>query len=205
MLSEKQEWLSQAADNQQVTPEQLSALLQQPELQQTLQRYQLASAVLRNEADSVLPADFSDNFASLLAQEPTYQLQTNAGILQKIKLGMRQAANAEWFKPAAHGALAASVALVAVFGVQQYQQPLEQEFAMPSPVLQTRPVAGFATPVSLSQTSVDSRFEAQEQQAMQEQQRRLQALLQAHRQQVRVTEVQQNTPSQQEQEQREHK
>jgi len=205
MLSEKQEWLSQAADNQQVTSEQLSALLQQPELQQTLQRYQLASAVLRNEADSVLPADFSDNFASLLAQEPTYQLQTNAGILQKIKLGMRQAANAEWFKPAAHGALAASVALVAVFGVQQYQQPLEQEFAMPSPVLQTRPVAGFATPVSLSQTSVDSRFEAQEQQAMQEQQRRLQALLQAHRQQVRVTEVQQNTPSQQEQEQREHK
>ena len=205
MLSEKQEWLSQAADNQQVTSEQLPALLQQPELQQTLQRYQLASAVLRNEADSVLPADFSDNFASLLAQEPTYQLQTNAGILQKIKLGMRQAANAEWFKPAAHGALAASVALVAVFGVQQYQQPLEQEFAMPSPVLQTRPVAGFATPVSLSQTSVDSRFEAQEQQAMQEQQRRLQALLQAHRQQVRVTEVQQNTPSQQEQEQREHK
>lgn len=205
MLSEKQEWLSQAADNQQVTPEQLSALLQQPELQQTLQRYQLASAVLRNEADSVLPADFSDNFASLLAQEPTYQLQSNTGILQKIKVGLRQAANAEWFKPAAHGALAASVALVAVFGVQQYQQPLEQEFAMPSPVLQTRPVAGFATPVSLSQTSVDSRFEAQEQQAMQEQQRRLQALLQAHRQQVRVTEAQQNTPSQQEQEQREHK
>lgn len=203
MLSEKHEWLSQAADNQQVTPEQLSALLQQPKLQQTLQRYQLAGAVLRNEDDSVLPADFSDNFASLLAQEPTYQMQNSISLLQKVKLGLRQAANADWFKPAAQGAIAASVALVAVFGVQQYQQPLEQELTLPSPVLQTRPVAGFATPVSLSQTSVDSRFEAQEQQAMQEQQRRLQVLLQAHRQQIRVTDTQ--AASQDVQEKREHK
>ncbi|GHG65205.1 anti-sigma-E factor RseA [Alishewanella longhuensis] len=203
MLSDKHEWLSQAADNQQVTPEQLSALLQQPELQQTLQRYQLVGAVLRNESDSVLPADFSDGLANLLADEPIYQLQNQAGLMQRIKGSIRQAANAEWFKPAAHGAIAASVALVAVFGVQQYQQPLEQELAMPAPILQTRPVAGFAIPVSLSQTSVDSRFEAQEQQAMQEQQRRLQALLQAHRQQVRVTDVQHNT-AHPEQENREH-
>jgi len=189
MLSNKQEWLSQAADNQQVTPEQLSALLEQPELQQRLQRYQLAGAVLRNEAESVLPADFSDNFACLLAEEPTYQLQTSRSLLQKVAGSLRKAANAEWFKPAAHGAIAASVALVAVLGVQQYQQPFEQELMSPSPVLQTRPIAGFATPVSLSQTSVDSRFEAQEQQAMQEQQRRLQVLLQAHRQQVRVADA----------------
>lgn len=203
MLSEKHEWLSQAADNQQVTPEQLSALLQQPELQQTLQRYQLAGAVLRNESDSVLPVDFSDNFAELLADEPVYQLQNQAGLLRRFKTALHQAANAEWFKPAAHGAVAASVALVAVFGVQQYQQPLEQELAMPAPVLQTRPVAGFAIPVSLSQTSVDSRFEAQEQQAMQEQQRRLQTLLQAHRQQVRLTDVQHSTTPP-EQDNREH-
>lgn len=193
MSSEKYEWLSQAADNHHVTPEQLSTLLQQTELQQRLQRYQLVGAVLRNESDSVLPADFSDSFASLLAEEPVYQLQSQTGLLQKIKVSLRHAANSEWFKPAAHGAIAASVALLAVFGVQQYQQPLEHELAMPSPVLQTRPVAGFAIPVSLSQTSVDSRFEAQEQQAMQEQQRRLQALLQAHRQQVRLTDVQHNT------------
>jgi len=205
MLSEKQEWLSQAADNKPVTPEQLSALLTQPELQQTVQRYQLTGAIMRNEADSVLPVDFSDTFASLLDQEPTYQLQAQRSLLQKVKMGVRQAANAEWFKPAAHGAIAASVALVAVLGVQQYQQPLEADLSMPSPVLQTRPVAGFATPVSLSQTSVDSRFEAQEQQAMQEQQRRLQALLQAHRQQVRITEVQPTTAATAEQEPREHK
>ncbi len=199
MLSEKYEWLSQAADNQQVTPEQLSVLLQQSELQSKLERYQLAGAVLRNEEVSFLPTDFSDNFATVLADEPVYQLQQQAGILQKIKTSLREAANAEWFKPAAHGAIAASVALVAVLGVQHYQQPFEQELAMPAPIFQTRAVDGFAIPVSLSQTSVESRFEAQEQQAILEQQRRLQVLLQAHRQQVRVSEAQSATPPEQEQ------
>ncbi len=189
MLSEKQEWLSEAADNHPLTAEQLSELLAQAALQEKLERYQLTGAVLRNEADSVLPADFAEQLASQLDHEPTYQLQTHNSLLPKVTSSLRQAANADWFKPAAHGAIAASVALVAVFGVQQYQQPLEQQLTLPTPVLQTRPVAGFATPVSLSQTSVESRFAAQEQQAALEQQRRVQALLQAHRQQVRVSET----------------
>lgn len=195
MLSEKQEWLSQAADNQQLTAEQLDSLLQQPEQQKTLERYQLIGAVLREEADSVLPADFSVQLATMLEQESDYKLQ-HSGLLTRIKQSWRQAANAQWLKPAAQGAIAAGVALVAVFGVQQYQQPLEQDLSLPSPILQTRPVAGFATPVSLSQTSVESRFAEQEQQAMLEQQRRLQALLQAHRQQVRL--VDQTTETEQE-------
>ena len=58
----------------------------------------------------------------------------------------------------------------------------------PQPLLQTQPIAGFATPVSLSQTTVSDRFAEKEQQAMLEQQKRLQALLNAHRQQVRVME-----------------
>ncbi|EHR40153.1 sigma-E factor negative regulatory protein [Alishewanella jeotgali] len=200
MLSEKQEWLSEAADNQPLTAAQLDALLQQREPQQTLERYQLMGAILRNEDASVLPADFSERFAARLEQEATYQLQPQHSLLSRLRGTLQQAANAQWFKPAAQGAIAAGVALVAVFGVQQYQQPLEQELMLPTPVLQTRPVAGFATPVSLSQTSVESRFAEQEQQAMLEQQRRLQALLQAHRQQVRLMEQPQ---AQQEPEQQE--
>lgn len=188
MSSEKPEWLSQAADNQPLTPAQLDALLQQPEQLQTLERYQLIGTVLRQDSHSVLPADFSERFAEALAAEPVYQLQSNAGILTKIQQHWRKAANASWIKPAGQGAIAASVALFAVLGMQQLQQPLEQELTSPAPVLQTRPIAGFATPVSLSQTSVESRFAEQEQQAMLEQQRRLQALLQAHRQQVRLME-----------------
>ena len=91
--------------------------------------------------------------------------------------------------------MAAGVALIAVLGVQQYQQPGEVMLT-PQPMLQTQPIAGFATPVSLSQTTVSDRFAEQEQQAMLEQQKRLQALLNAHRQQVRVMEQAQQAKQQ---------
>ncbi|MDX1676363.1 sigma-E factor negative regulatory protein [Arsukibacterium sp.] len=187
MSSEKQEWLSAASDNRQISDTELDLLLQQPELQQKLERYQLAAAVFRREQVVSLPAEFSKDIAALLEDEPTYHLVQSRGVLQKISSGIRHAANGSWLKPAAQGAVAAGVALFAVLGVQQYQQP-GQELMLPSPVLQTNPIGGFATPVSLSSSTADSRFAEQEQQAMQEQQRRLQALLQAHRQQVRVME-----------------
>lgn len=198
MSSEKQEWLSQAADNQPLTSEQLDALLQQTEQQKTLERYQLIGTVLRQDSHSVLPADFSARFAEKLAAEPVYHLQPSTSLMTRLQRNWRKAANASWLKPASQGAIAASVALFAVLGVQQFQQPLEQELSLPAPVLQTRPIAGFATPVSLSQTSVESRFVEQEQQAMLEQQRRLQTLLQAHRQQVRLMDQQPQEPEQHE-------
>ncbi|MDX3773981.1 RseA family anti-sigma factor [Chromatiaceae bacterium AAb-1] len=188
MSSENQDWLSAASDNQPITSAQLDTLLQDAELQGRLDRYQLIGAVLRREKASPLSGQFSGDFAALLEQEPEYHLRTDRGLLQKVMQGVSQAANGSWFKTVTQGTVAAGVALIAVFGVQQFQQPLEQDMMSPLPVLQTRPVAGFATPVSLSQTSVDSRFEQQQQQAMLEQQKRLQALLNAHRQQVRVME-----------------
>lgn len=191
MSSEKQEWLSAASDNRQISDTELDLLLQQPELQQKLERYQLAAAVFRHDKTVSLPADFSANIEALLQQEPAYQLTQSRNLLQKVGAGIRYAANGSWLKPAAQGAVAAGVALFAVLGVQQYQQPNGQDLMLPSPVLQTNPIGGFATPVSLSSTTADTRFAEQEQQAMQEQQRRLQALLQAHRQQVRVTEQEQ--------------
>ncbi|SNY53112.1 anti sigma-E protein, RseA [Arsukibacterium tuosuense] len=191
MSSEKQDWLSAATDNRQISDAELDLLLQQPELQQKLERYQLAAAVFRQEKSVPLPADFSTDIAALLQDEPAYRLTQSRNLLQKIGSGIRYAANGSWLKPAAQGAVAAGVALFAVLGVQQYQQPNGQDLMLPSPVLQTNPIGGFATPVSLSSTTADTRFAEQEQQAMQEQQRRLQALLQAHRQQVRVMEQQQ--------------
>lgn len=196
MSSEKQDWLSAATDNRQISDAELDLLLQQSELQQKLERYQLAAAVFRQEKSVPLPADFSTDIAALLQDEPAYQLTQSRNLLQKIGSGIRYAANGNWLKPAAQGAVAAGVALFAVLGVQQYQQPNGQDLMLPSPVLQTNPIGGFATPVSLSSTTADTRFAEQEQQAMQEQQRRLQALLQAHRQQVRVMEQQQQKTEQ---------
>ncbi len=100
----------------------------------------------------------------------------------------KTSANKPWLKTVMQGAIAASVALVAVVGVQQNQQSPDDALTSPLPVLQTRPIGGVATPVSLSQTTVDSRFAAQEQQLKLEQQRRLQELMQARQQQIRLME-----------------
>ena len=195
MSLENQDWLSAASDNQPLSKAQLDSLLSSAQLQQTLERYQMLGAVLRHETQSPLPASFADDFAAALENEPTYQLKSSQSLLSRIKSGMAQAANGRWLQPVAQGAVAAGVALVAVLGVQQYQQPGE-EMLTPQPMLQTQPIAGFATPVSLSQTTVSDRFAEQEQQAMLEQQKRLQALLNAHRQQVRVMEQAQQAKQQ---------
>lgn len=201
MSSEKSDWLSAASDNQAISPEQLDRLLQDAELQQSFARYSLIGAAIRNELPARLDMQFADNFASLLDQEPAYQLESSSVVQKQAtpvsfwqKLG--EAANTGWFKTGFQGTVAASVALIAVLGVQQFQSSgQDADLSSPLPVLQTQPVAGFATPVSLSQTSVDSRFEQEQRQAMLEQQKRLQQLLQAHRQQIRVMDTaQQNTP-----------
>jgi len=188
MSSEHQDWLSAASDNQQLTAQQLDSLLQDTELQHKLERYHTIGAVLRREPQSALSVNFADDFAAKLADEPQYHLQSNRGLVRRIRSGLSYAANGRWLQPVAQGAVAAGVALMAVFGMQQYQQSPQQDNLSPLPLLQTQPVAGFATPVSLSQTTVEDRFAEQEQQAMLEQQKRLQALLNAHRQQVRVME-----------------
>ncbi|MBZ9610020.1 sigma-E factor negative regulatory protein [Rheinheimera maricola] len=188
MSLENQDWLSAASDNQPLTKAQLDSLLTQAEYQDTLQRYHLIGATLRRETASALPNNFADDFAASLADEPVYQLQNDRNLLQRIRMTVSAAANGRWLQPVAQGAVAAGVALMAVFGMQQYQQTGSADSLSPLPVLQTQPVAGFYTPVSLSQTTVDDRFAEQEQQAMLEQQKRLQALLNAHRQQVRVLE-----------------
>ncbi|MDX5407564.1 MAG: anti-anti-sigma factor [Chromatiaceae bacterium] len=195
MSLENQDWLSAASDNQPLSKAQLDSLLSSAQLQQTLERYQMLGAVLRHETQSPLPASFADDFAAALENEPTYQLKSSQSLFSRIKGGVAQAANGRWLQPVAQGAVAAGVALIAVLGVQQYQKPGE-EMLTPQPMLQTQPIAGFATPVSLSQTTVSDRFAEQEQQAMLEQQKRLQALLNAHRQQVRVMEQAQQAKQQ---------
>jgi len=178
MSSEKQDWLSAASDNQGISAQQLDSLLQDPALQQQWLRYQMIGNVMRNELPAQVDLDFADNFALLLAEEETHQLQAEpalqlAAVTTTSRWGkIKSAANQSWMKTMLQGAIAASVAIVAVVGVQQSQQSADDVLTSPLPVLQTRPIGGVATPVSLSQSSVDSRFAAQQQQLQLEQQRR---------------------------------
>lgn len=80
MLSEKSDWLSAASDNEAISPEQLDRLLQDAELQQSFARYHLIGAAIRNELPAQLDMQFADNFASLLEQEPAYQLESSPAV-----------------------------------------------------------------------------------------------------------------------------
>lgn len=196
MSSEKQDWLSAASDNQGISAQQLDSLLQDPDLQQQWLRYQMIGSVIRKELPEQIDIDFSNRFELLLEQEEAHQLQPEVQVqLQPVMVTstsrwhrFKTSANKPWMKTVMQGAIAASVALVAVVGVQQNQQTPDDALMSPLPVLQTRPIGGVATPVSLSQTTVDTRFAAQEQQLKLEQQRRLQELMQARQQQIRLME-----------------
>jgi sigma-E factor negative regulatory protein RseA len=196
MSSEKQDWLSAASDNQGISAQQLDSLLQDPDLQQQWLRYQMIGSVIRKELPDQIDIDFSNRFELLLEQEEAHQLQPEVQVqLQPVMVTatsrwhrFKTSANKPWMKTMMQGAIAASVALVAVVGVQQNQQTPDDALTSPLPVLQTRPIGGVATPVSLSQTTVDTRFAAQEQQLKLEQQRRLQELMQARQQQIRLME-----------------
>ncbi|MFN6262173.1 MAG: RseA family anti-sigma factor [Chromatiaceae bacterium] len=193
MSSEHQEWLSAASDNQSVSAQQLDLLLSDPDLQASWLRYQLAGTVLRQELTPQLDINFADRFSAVLEQEEAHQLVAETvPVLQPVTAtavtGSQPAANQGWWKMLMQGAIAASVALVAVVGVQQTQQKPDDVLTTPLPVLQTSPIGGVAAPVSLSQTSVESRFTPQQQQLQLEQQRRLQELMQARQQQIRLME-----------------
>lgn len=194
MSSEKQDWLSAASDNQGISAQQLDSLLQDSDLQNQWLRYQMIGSVIRKELPDQIDIDFSNRFELLLEQEETHQLQAESvDQLPQVAVTTRwnrfkTSANKPWLKTMMQGAIAASVALVAVVGVQQHQLTPDDALTSPLPVLQTRPIGGVATPVSLSQTTVDSRFASQEQQLKLEQQRRLQELMQARQQQIRLME-----------------
>jgi sigma-E factor negative regulatory protein RseA len=195
MSSEQLDWLSAASDNQGISAQQLDQLIATPELQDQLVRFQLAGAAIRSELPDSLDFDFTDRFAALLEQEDAHVLQVDelpvltattaspaSGNIFKV------AANSGWFKTLMQGAIAAGVAVIAVVGVQNQQSNADDALTSPIPVLQTGPIGNVVAPVSLSQTTVQTQYNPQQQQQMLEQQRRLQELMQARQQQIRLME-----------------
>lgn len=195
MSSEQRDWLSAASDNQGISAQQLDQLIAEPELQDQWLRFQMAGAAIRDELPSALDLDFADRFASLLDKEEAHVLQVEAvPVLAMASANsapaniLKSAANSGWFKNLMQGAIAAGVAIIAVVGVQNHQTSADDALTSPLPVLQTGPMGNVVAPVSLSQTTVQTQYNPQQQQLMLEQQRRLQELMQARQQQIRLME-----------------
>ncbi|RCU51854.1 MULTISPECIES: sigma-E factor negative regulatory protein [Corallincola] len=194
MAADKQQRLSSWIDNQvddAISDDMIDALLEDQELQDTYSRYQLIGDAIRGEMPPAIDIDLTSRVAAALEDEPTILAPKSepSAAVQPGKV-------VPLFKQLGQYAIAATVAAVAVLGVQQYNQPGNSE--IPTPVLNTTPLTGLAAPVSLSAAPVEAEpsDEAKAQQMrIIEQRRRINAYLQDHEQQRRLQPMEQLDPA----------
>lgn len=176
MSESKFETVSSLVDNYQTNDDVFDELVKDNHMSETWQRYHLIGDSLRDDLPDLLDLDLSANIANAIAEEPTVLAP-----MAKPSLGeMLKAKVIQFSKPFGQMAIAASAAGLMVIGVQQ--NVAQNESIIPSPVIQTNPLGGFAEPVSLNYQQNDRTAQKQ---AIIEQQRRFQALLQDHNQQIK--------------------
>lgn len=181
MSENKFETVSSVVDSYQPNDEIIEELLDDTELSATWDRYHLMGDVMRGETPDVINVDLSAEIAAAIDNEPTVLApRSTSSFTEKVKAKVVHLA-----KPFGQMAIAASAAGLMVMGVQQ--NSVDNNVILPeSQVVKTIPLGGFAEPVSLNfqQTS-----RANEKQAFVEQQRRFQALLSDHQQQIKLSSV----------------
>jgi sigma-E factor negative regulatory protein RseA len=181
MSENKFETVSSVVDSYQPNDEIIEDLLNDAHLSATWDRYHLMGDVMRGETSDVINLDLSSEIAAAIADEPTVLApRTSNNLVAKFKAKVVHLA-----KPFGQMAIAASAAGLMVMGVQQ--NSADNNVILPeSQVVKTMPFGGIAEPVSLNfqQTS-----RTNEKQAFVEQQRRFQALLSDHQQQIKLSSV----------------
>lgn len=189
MSESKFETISSVVDNYRV-PDQASEqaideMLKDEDLANTWQNYHLIGDVMRNEIPQTLQLDLSSQIASAIAEEPTVLApnKLNSNVSGGLKAKVIQL-----IKPVGQLAIAASAAGLMIIGVQQNTADTN-EIITPNQIVQTKPLGGFANPVSFNyQQNTKSQQQAAREQRI-EQQRRFQALLSDHQQQVKLSAV----------------
>lgn len=190
MSESKFETISSLVDNYRVTDHEseqaIDEILKDEHLSKTWQHYHLIGDVIRDEVPSELPLDFSVKIADALAEEPTILAPSRA---ETSRPNTFKAKVVQLVKPLGQVAIAASAAGLMIIGVQQNVAE-NTEIITPNQIAQTKPLAGFANPVSFNyQEPVKYQKQAVLEKRI-EQQRRFQALLSDHQQQVKLSAVQ---------------
>lgn len=142
------------------------------------QRYHLIGDVMRGDAPQMLNLDLSADIAKALEDEPVHQVLEDNDVLRAKKV------LPQWLKPLGQYAIAASVAVVAILGVQHYQGQGSASKDQPLPVFNTVPIGGTISPVSLQANFTHPKQQVTEQQWL-EQRREIAAYLQDHQLQQR--------------------
>jgi len=189
MSESKLEKVSSLVDNFRDNTKQSEELFQQinsdSTLSETWSRYHLIGDVLRDELPSEISLDLSAQIAQSIADEPTVLAPKKSTFYHDVKAKVVQ-----FSKPFGQVAIAASAAGLMILGVQQ--NVAQNDVIMPSQVAQTTPLAGFAAPVSFN---TQSSTRLSQKQAYIQQQKRFQALLSDHHQQIKLTARKDITPA----------
>jgi len=189
MSESKFETISSLVDNyrapDQKSEQAIDEMLKDEHLSSAWQSYHLIGDVIRDEIPQTLQLDLSTQIASAIADEPTVLAPVAAS--DKVESGIK-AKVIQLFKPVGQLAIAASAAGLMIIGVQQNTANTD-EVITPSQIVQTKPLGGFANPVSFN---YKQNTKSQQQAALEqriEQQRRFQALLSDHQQQIKLSAV----------------
>lgn len=175
-----QEWVSAAVDGE-VDEQVLAELAADTDSHQQWRDYHMIGDAMRGELPKMIDLDLCANIAAAIAEEPSIIAPKRV----QPEAATRKLANViPMFKQFGQYAIAASVALVAVVGVQNYTQVAEQDIS-PLPVLNTRPLIGSASPVSLQTGPVQQNSNHANERVM-EQRQRINTYIQDHMLQQRL-------------------
>ncbi len=189
MSESKFEAISSLVDNYRATEHEseqtIDDMLKDEHLSTTWQHYHLIGDVIRDEIPSELQLDLSAQIADALQDEPTVLAPQHVEIKEPSRF---KAKVVQLVKPFGQLAIAASAAGLMIIGVQQNTAD-NNEIITPNEIVKTRPLAGFANPVSFNyQQPIKASKQAVHEQKV-EQQRRFQSLLSDHQQQVKLSAV----------------
>jgi sigma-E factor negative regulatory protein RseA len=181
MSEKKFETVSSVVDSYQQNDEMIEEMLNDKHMSATWDRYHLIGDVMRDESAECLSIDLSQSISAAIANEPTILAPKHATSLTAVM----KAKVIQFAKPFGQMAIAASAAGLLVMGVQQ--NSADNDIALPiNQVVKTMPFGGIAEPVSLN---FQQNNRSNQKQAFVEQQRRFQALLSDHQQQIKLSSV----------------
>jgi len=151
-------------------------------LSDTWERYHLMGDIIRNDVPTSLQLDLSAQIAAAIESEPTILAPKVAAIKSNSFVKELKGRVIQFAKPFGQIAIAASAAGIMVLSVQQ-SNVAKNDIKLPQQIIQTNPFGGSAEPVSFNYQQADRKSPKQ---AYIQQQRRFQALLSDHHQQIKL-------------------
>ncbi len=198
----QKEKLSALMDGETLDNELLSALSKDATLQQSWESYHLIRDTMRGDVGEVVHFDIAARVAAAIEKEPAHKVTTLIPEAQPEPERWERmpfwTKVRPWAAQLTQVGVAACVSLAVIVGVQHYNQPQQDSgLQSDSPVFNTLPMMGKASPVSLGVPADNANTTNT---AQQEQRRRVNALLQDYELQRRLhseeLQFEQNAPQQ---------